>query len=81
MPTSSRHRQFWKTSSFGGSVATSAVELAALRHHLDRCDAQRGPLFALRCRLDAVNGFAAPRLISGLVLFALVGSVATCAGA
>ncbi|KQW37626.1 hypothetical protein [Rhizobacter sp. Root404] len=60
---------------------TSALELAALRNHLDLCDAQRGPLFALRCRLDAVNGFAAPRLISGLILFTLVSSVATCAGA
>ena len=81
MPTSSRSRQFWKTSSFSGSVDTSAIELAALRSHLDLCDAQRGPLFAFRCRLDALAGFAAPRLITGLILFTLVSIVATCVGA
>jgi hypothetical protein len=81
MPTLTSHRrQFWKTSSFGGSAGTSALDLAALRSHLDRCDAQREPFFAARCGLDAIAGFAAPRLITGLILFALVSILATCAG-
>jgi hypothetical protein len=81
MPSSSRQRQFWKTSSFGGSVDTSALELAALRTHLDLCDTQRGALFSVRCGLDAVGRFAAPRLVTGLILFTLVSIVATCVGA
>lgn len=81
MPIPSRRRPFWKTSSFGGNVDTSPLELGSLRRHLDLCDLRRGALFSLRCRLDAVENFAAPRIVTWLVLFTLISIVATCVGA
>jgi hypothetical protein len=65
----------WSTSSFGGAPDTTPKELAALGEHMNRCDGQRGALFALKCTGDAVNGFAAPRLITTLVLFATIGVI------
>ena len=62
----------WSTSSFGSPADTSAVELAALGEHLNRCIGQRGLLFALRCVGDAMNEFAAPRLMTTLALFTLL---------
>lgn len=65
------------TSSFGSPPDTSPVELAALGEHLQRCTGQRGALFSLRCIGDTMNDFAAPRLMTTLALFALLGAIAS----
>jgi len=62
----------WSTSSFGSPADTSAMELASLGEHLSRCTGQRGALYAL-CRVgEAMNDFAAPRVMTTLALFALL---------
>ena len=71
--------QHWSTSSFGSPPDTSPMELAALGEHLSRCAGQRGSLFALKCACEALNEFAAPRLITMLALFVLVSVLATLA--
>ena len=65
------------TSSFGSPPDTSPMELAALGEHLSRCAGQRGSLFALKCAGEALNEFAAPRLMTMLALFVLASVVAT----
>lgn len=66
----------WSTSSFGSPADTSPVELATLGEHLNRCTGQRGALLALRCVAEALNDFAAPRVITTLALFALLAVIA-----
>lgn len=62
----------WSTSSFGSPADTSPGELAALGEHLDRCNGQRGALYSLRRAGEAVNAFAAPRMMTTLALLALL---------
>ena len=69
--------QHWSTSSFGSPPDTSPMELAALGEHLSRCAGQRESLFALKCAGEALNEFAAPRLMTMLALFVLVSVLAT----
>jgi len=69
--------QRWSTSSFGSPADTSPIELAALGEHMNRCEGQRGALFALKCSADSLNSFMAPRLITILVLLAIGGAVAS----
>jgi hypothetical protein len=69
--------QYWSTSSFAGSADTSPLELAALGEHLIRCDGQRESLFTLKCIGDALKDFLAPRLMTILVLFAMLSAVAS----
>ena len=68
-------RPRWSTSSFGSAPDTSPLELAALVTHLKRCNRQRDSLFALRCVGEAMDEFAAPRLISTVALLAMLGSI------
>ena len=70
----------WSTSSFGGAPNTTPMELAALGEHMNRCDDQRGALFGLKCAGDAFNGFAAPRLITTLVVLATLGVIGSLLG-
>ena len=67
----------WSTSSFGCSADTSPGELAALGDHVSRCAGQRGSMFALRCAGEAMGEFAAPRLMTMLVVVALIGGLAS----
>lgn len=70
----------WSTSSFGGLAAASPLEASALGEHLGRCRAAHGRLFALRCVGEALHGFVAPRLVTTLVVAALlVAAVASMA--
>ncbi|MEP6873762.1 MAG: hypothetical protein ABI887_05315 [Burkholderiales bacterium] len=69
--------QHWSTSSFGSPPDTSPMELAALGDHLSRCTGQRGSFFKLKCAGDALNDFAAPRLMTMLALFVLASVAAT----
>jgi len=66
----------WSTSSFGQSVDTSPADLEALGQHHEQCAMQRGRMFALRCRTDAVGHFLAARFVTTvLVAAALVGGI------
>ena len=66
----------WSTSSFGGSADTSPADLASLGRHLRRCDHDRDRFFALKCVADALDKFAAPRLVTTLVMVATICAVA-----
>lgn len=66
-------RPRWSTSSFGDAPDRSPVELAALGEHLNRCVERRGALFAWRCAGEAMSDFAAPRVVTTLVLCVLLG--------
>ena len=58
----------WSTSSFGGSVDTSPMELSALGEHLNVCRSTSGRLFALRCAAEKMNGFVAGRFVTTLAV-------------
>jgi len=72
MPLPLIARPRWSTSSHGGLAAVSAIEASALGEHLGRCRAAHGHLFALRCAAEAMHGFVAPRLMTTLVVAALL---------
>jgi hypothetical protein len=75
------HRsQHWNTSSFDGAPVTSPMELADLGEHLSRCDRQRGSFFALKCMGDSLKEFLAPRLMTILVVFAMVSVLVSLVG-
>lgn len=48
------------------------MELTALGAHAEHCNESRGRAFALRCAVDAVHDFIAPRVITTLVVIGLV---------
>jgi hypothetical protein len=62
----------WSTASFGAAPDTSPMELTALGEHLDLCRGSRGRLFALHCAAQTLHGFVAPRLVTTLVVAALL---------
>ena len=62
----------WATAALSGAAVTSPMELSALGVHVDRCNGSRGPMFGLRCVVDAVHGFIAPRFVTTLVAVGLV---------
>jgi hypothetical protein len=69
--------QRWNTSSFANSPVTSPIELANLGEHLSRCHRQRGSFFALKCMGDSLREFLAPRVMTILVVFAMVSVLAS----
>lgn len=77
MTMTSTQARSWSTSSFGGAPETSALELAALGAHLKRCTPRSKRMFAFRCTGDALNDFAATRIVTVLALFAALGVIAT----
>lgn len=62
----------WTTSSFGGTTDTSPMELSALGDHLDHCKGLQGRWFALRCAVETMNGFVSARIVTTLVVVALL---------
>jgi hypothetical protein len=62
----------WSTAAFGEAADTSPVELSALGEHLGACQGARGRLFALHCAAESLHGFVAPRLVTTLVVAALL---------
>lgn len=62
----------WSTASFGDSAQTSPVELSALGEHLDSCRGAHGRWFALQCAAQTMHGFVAARLVTTLLLLALL---------
>lgn len=69
----------WSTSTFSTSADTSPMELSALGEHLGHCQGVNGRLFALHCVADTMNGFLAARLVTTLVVAALLIGVASLA--
>ncbi len=65
------HRD-WATSSHSDAADTSPGELMALGVHVDHCNGSRGRWFALQCAADSVLGFMAPRLVTTMVVLAVV---------
>lgn len=58
----------WATAAFSGAADTTPMELEL---HIDRCIGSREPMFGLRCVVDAVHGFIAPRFVTTLVAVGL----------
>ena len=72
MHTSPITSPLWSTASFGDSADTSAMELSALGAHMASCKTLTGRLFAARCAAEAMHGFVAGRLVTTLVVAALL---------
>jgi hypothetical protein len=62
----------WSTAAFGDDAQTSPGELSALGSHMHQCKGASGRFFAARCVADSMHGFAAPRLVTTLVLVLLL---------
>lgn len=62
----------WSTASFGDAAHTLPVELSALGEHLDLCRRSRGRLFALHCVAQRMHGFVVARIVTTLVVLALL---------
>ena len=67
----------WTTASFPDAADTSPMELSELGKHIGRCNGCRGRWFALRCAVDAVHDFVAPRFVTTLLIAATVIGLAT----
>lgn len=63
----------WSTASFGAPVSTTATELSELAQHLKRCRQLSGRWLIVRCGVEAIHRFMAARLVTTLVLIALLG--------
>jgi hypothetical protein len=62
----------WSTSSFGVGADTSPGELSELGEHLDHCRRSSGRFFSALCLSDRLNSFLAPRVVTTLIVIALV---------
>lgn len=68
----SRVNSPWATTSNGDAPVTSPMELSALGEHLDICRGSGGRLFTLQCMAESANGFVSARLVSTVVVVALL---------
>jgi hypothetical protein len=71
-PESNPASHGWSTSSFGHAAIASPAELSELGAHLRTCSGASGHLFALQCGGEAVHGFLAARIVTTLVVAAVV---------
>ena len=62
----------WTTSSASDSTETLPMELSALGAHVDHCKQSVGRWFLLRCAVDTVHAFIAPRFVTSVVILGLV---------
>lgn len=69
----------WRTSSYGHTADTSPAELSELGDHLRSCRRPSGLPFALRCGVEAVHRFVAGRIVTSLVVAAVLIIVAELA--
>lgn len=67
---------FWSTASFGQSTDTTPMELSGLSEHLHSCKGAHGRLFTLQCVAEAADRFIAARLVTTLVVAAVLIGVA-----
>ena len=66
-----RGARVWSTTSAGSAPDTEPGELVDLGQHADVCKKQRGRLFTVRCLLDTLRTFLAPRFMTTMVVLAL----------
>jgi hypothetical protein len=69
----------WSTSTFSHHADTSPMELSALGEHLGHCKGAHGRLFTLHCVAETLNRFLSARLVTTLVVAALLIGVASLA--
>lgn len=62
----------WSTASFGDTPDTSPMELSELGDHLGRCKKSRGRMFSLQCAAETMHGFVSSRVVTTLVVAALI---------
>ncbi len=62
----------WSTASFGDTADASPMELSALGAHMAECKPLTGRLFDARCAAEAMHGFVAGRMMTTLVVAALL---------
>lgn len=62
----------WSTASFGGSTDTSPMELVALQDHLSACGTLQGRFFAMRCAAERMHGYVVARVVSTVLVAALL---------
>ncbi len=55
------------------------MELSALGAHVDRCKGCRGRWFTLRCAVDSLHDFVAPRFVTTLLIVGTVIGLAAAA--
>ena len=72
MKTAINITKSWTTSSFGGTVDTSPMDLSALGDHLGLCKNTHAPIFALHCVAQTMHGFVAARFVTSLVVITLL---------
>ena len=69
----------WTTASNADATDSAPMELRELGAHVNSCKGSRGRWFALRCAVDAVHDFAAPRFITTLCIAGAVIGLAALA--
>ena len=69
-------RPRWSTSAFAQDHDADDNVASALGAHLNSCRSVNGRWFAVRCGVDAVQQFLAPRLVTTLVVTALLVGIA-----
>ena len=73
-----RETRAWSTTSVGDAPDTSPGELSDLGMHAEVCKKQRGRLFTVRCVVDTLRAFLAPRLMTTVLVAASLIVVAAC---
>lgn len=68
-------RTLWRTSAFAQDNDGDDNVSSALGAHLNSCRSVNGRWFVLRCGVDAVHQFLAPRLVTTLVVIALLAGI------
>lgn len=77
MKSHARQTVRWSTSAFGGTPDPSPAELFGLTMHLEECRRARGRMFSLRSKVEALNNIIANRLMTIVVVVALLLSIAS----
>ncbi len=54
------------------TVHSVRPDLGDLRHHLQECARARGRLHRLRCAVEALDAFLAPRFVTALAVVATI---------
>lgn len=72
MKPTARKRVRWSTSAFGGTPHPSSEEMSELTTHLEECRRARGRMFSLQSSIEAMNGIFASRLMTIVVVVALL---------
>jgi hypothetical protein len=73
------HVPHWATSSFGDSATPSALETSTLAQHVQRCSVAHSRLPNTRCAIEWLQRLLAPRLMTSLLVVALIGGAASLA--